>query len=263
MKPWMVMPLVFGLAGCTQRQASLDDEPAPTETSCVVAALPGGNGGHGGLLALIVAGELPAVLELGASGGVGAPGGAFEQGPDTAAGQAGDGGVVEITQDAEYLFDATGIVPGTRVAVGVGGENVLAVAGSEAMPIVRVERFELGEGTTLAVSRFATIEAQELVIARGARLLLRDVGVSSMSIGAGEFEDGGLSGGHVTIRARRLSLEGTIDASGSDGEAGRSGGHGGQLSIASETVEMGADATISVNGGNGGAGDDERACAGQ
>jgi hypothetical protein len=125
---------------------------------------------------------------------------------------------------------------------------------------VRVARFEIGEGATLAVSRFTRIEAEELVIHAGARLLLRDEGESAMRIAAQVAIDGA-SGGQVSIATRRLVLDGTIDASGSDGAPAQHGGHGGQLVIAAEVLELGPDAAILVNGGNGGAGEDERPCS--
>lgn len=257
MKRWMI-PILL-LSGCAVEDAQPVDEPAAA-SQCIVAAEAGGNGGHGGMLALISAGALPENALINASGGVGALAGLFRDGPEAAPGDNGEGGAVELREDATYVFDATGIDPSTQIVASLQDENVLVIDGSDAMPLVRVARFEIGEGATLVVSRFARIEADELVIHRGARLVLRDDGTSSMSVGA-EIPIDGASGGQVTIWTRRLVLEGTIDASGSDGAPSQHGGHGGQIVIGAEVLEFGPDAAILVNGGNGGAGEDERPCS--
>ncbi|MBW2454847.1 MAG: hypothetical protein JRI68_10065 [Deltaproteobacteria bacterium] len=233
-----------------------------TDPLCVVAATAGGDGGPGGLLAVTSTKGMALDGVVESSGGEAGEAGEASLGPVAPPGGSGAAGTIELVQDTALSFDTSLVSAGAVITVGVENESdVITVGGTGANPTIAVERLELGPGATLAISRYSTIIAQHLIIAPGARLVLRDGGEPLVSVGEGGTLDGpSLSGGTVTIIAQNVAIEGTLDASGSDGAEGSPGGMGGQLHIRTESLSLPSTGAISVTGGNGGPGIDEGDC---
>jgi len=271
MNRWITLAALCLLSPACLIPGSHDESDAPTATSssgqpadpvCVVAASAGGDGGPGGLLAVTSATGMALDGVVESSGGMAGDAGKASLGPVAPPGSGGDAGTTELVQDGDLSFDTSLVQPGTVIAVGVEGESdVITVGGTTASPTIAVERLELGPGATLTISRYPTIIAQQLVIAPGARLLLRDGGEPLVSIGDdGTLDGSGMNGGTVTIIAQNVTVEGTLDASGGDGAEGSPGGLGGQLLIRTESLSLPTSGRITVAGGDGGQGLDERPC---
>jgi hypothetical protein len=226
---------------------------------CLVAATPGGDGGLGGLLSIRSSAAATVDGVVSVEGGAAGDAGGFDQGPEPNVSLTGVVGTVEQVEDASYSFDTTLITPGSVFQIGVPGEDdTIISSGSDTAPSIAVERFELGPDAVVMLSRYPTIIAQQLIIAEGAQLILRDEGNVSVSVNATETM--GAAGATTTIIAQQIIVDGQLEAAGSNGDIGENGGNGGQLQIRSETLSVGILGSISVAGGDGGAGAPEQLC---
>jgi hypothetical protein len=236
--------------------------PGPSP-ECVVAASPGGAGGRGGVLSIRTTSAASILGVVSSNGGEPGVDGVAELGPLLEPASPGEPGLLEILDDPSYLFDDSVVPAGSMVTLGVAETpDTLALGGSEGAPAIVVERFELGNSAMLGLSRVPTIIATTLVIGEGATLLLRDNGMSELTVvqPGGVFETPGSAGGSVSIIARDIVVDGLLDASGGDGESKQAGGQGGHLMIRAETLTVGATGAIVVDGGSGGPGADEQSC---
>jgi hypothetical protein len=238
------------------------DPPSTPEEVCTVASN-GGNGGRGGLLSIRTTN--PAVVEgsLATDGGRPGEAGVSAVGPEANVGTAGEAGSLELLEDPNFAFDLNWVQFEDWVAVGLtNSDDIIAVGGSDANPTIAVGKLEVGPGATLALSRYPTIYAYEVIVHEGGRLILRDNGESLLAVGEGSaLEEPGLNGGSVALYAADMIVEGTVEVSGSVGDAGDDGGLGGHLRIKSESLYIGANGAIVVTGGAGGDGSDEQLCS--
>jgi hypothetical protein len=253
--------MILGDDDVSDRQ-NTTQSPSAAEPQCIVAATAGGDGGRGGLLSIHTASGVALDGTVRSGGGAAGEAGTASRGPLAHGGTAGDAGSTELLLDPDLTFDESLLSEAAIISVGVDGvDDVIAVGGTDAAPLIAVERLELGPGATLGISRFPTIIARKLIIAEGARLVLRDAGSAVVAVGEeGSLGEPGLSGGAVTILAQEIAVDGTLDASGSSGASGGDGGDGGQLQIRAEVLKVGLTGAITVAGGSGGSGTDEQLC---
>jgi hypothetical protein len=258
----VVLVPLLGLAACggIEPGEGLPEQVPPQPASCTrQPGQPGGPGGDGGRVEVryrTLEGadvhELVAMLQ--ADGGqAGAPG--FPP-PDQPAVTDGKPGVVEVEQDSELVVTLPpDVAPDDELLVS-SGNIYLKTKTIDAGPL-RVRRVEIAPGTTLRLSGGWVIEADEITVHPGASIVISDLGDRTENVFGNTV---GSKGGALVLRARRLVLDGAIIAAGLPGEPTRPGQPGGIVKLEVEQLRLGSEAAIDVGGGDGGAGEDGRAC---